>query len=154
MQAQPINNNIYTKKPIKTYNNYEPQNNQSFKGLRKVVRCKFAPFQEVPCSSLEKTVIKELRDLAKVDNFFIENDVKARVMIERHQGARIWLDSKPAPKNIFERIRNLFLPPTTYHMVDKHPCPDDSAFCIAKKLRNIKDKKETFLSCFKKMPQY
>ena len=63
MQAQPINNNIYTKKPIKTYNNYEPQNNQSFKGLRKVVRCKFAPFQEVPCSPLEKFVIKGITTL-------------------------------------------------------------------------------------------
>lgn len=148
-----MNNNIYAKKTINTYDNHKTKDKQSFKGLFKKVRCKYALFQEVPCSPLEKSVIKELRDLAKIDNFFKENDVKARVIVERHSGARVWLDSKPAPKNIFERIRNLFVKPTTYRAEDRHRCPDDSAFFIAKKLRNIKDKKEDFFSVFKETPK-
>ena len=88
--------------------------------------------------------------MANVDKFFKENDVKAKVKVEKWLGAEVRLAAKPVAKNFFERVINLFKKPKIYAIKDYNKCPEDSAYMIARKLRNITEKKESFSSVFSK----
>jgi len=129
---------------IQSKNNYSQVNNTNFGALKKVY-CGWSNNHnyDYECHKLEKKIIKELRDLAEKDNFFKNNDVTARV-----NSHRVTLKSKPTQKNIFDKVKNLFIRPKYYMVEDNHLCPDDSSYFIARKLRNIRDGKERFSDVF------
>ena len=129
---------------IQSRNNYSQSNNTNFGALKKV-HCGWSSKRsyDFQCRNLEKKIIKELSDLAERNKFFKENDVAARV-----NASEVVLKSKPAPKNIFDRVKNLFVKSKVYSIEDYHPCPDDSSYFIARKLRNIRDGKERFSDVF------
>ena len=131
---------------IQPKNKYLQSNNTSFGALKKV-HCEWGAKRSnsFECHNLEKRIIKELKDLAERNKFFKENDVSARVNV-----GEVVLESKPVPKNIFDRVKILFVKSKVYSLEDYHPCPDDSSYFIARKLRNIKDGKERFSDVFVK----
>ena len=123
------------------------QSTPNFTALKKI-KCSKSGYT---CNSEEQRVIKELKDLAKVDKFFKDNDVNAQVTVKRYSGTKVKLETKPATKNFRDRIKNLFIEPKTYLLKDTHWCPLDSSFFVAKKLRNIKNNIEEFSKTFTKV---
>ena len=88
-----------------------------------------------PCSVLENNVIQELKELAKVDKFFKENDVEASITVKRFYGTELKLVAYPVAKNFKEKVKNFFTLPKIRVIRDSHSCPDESTFGVAKKLR-------------------
>ena len=131
-----VNNNHQSSNYVKN-NSIVAQNNTSFGALKKVICVEYGTSNEVYCTSLGKNVVKELKDLAKVDRFFKENDVKASVGIS-FIGTEVKLESKPVAKNFLGKIKNFFTEPNVRRIRDTHSCPLDSAFFVAKKLREMK----------------
>ena len=122
------------------------QNNTNFTALKKV-QC-LRQKHGYHCTSRERLVISELEELAKENNFFKNNDIKALISIERYSGTKIVLKSKPTAKTLKDRIKNLFVSPQYYFISDTHPCPDDSSFYVAKKLREVKNGNKDFSTIF------
>ena len=118
--------------------NHKQSNNTNFGALKKVQCVSSITCRELPCTNLEKNVIKELKDLAKVDKFFKENDVNAKVRVNS-LGAEVKLIAQPVAKNFIDKIKIFFTTPKVHTISDySHRCPHDSAFFVAKKLREMK----------------
>ena len=123
-------------------------------------RTKFAALKKVQClrnvnygdlcSTFDKRVMDELKELAKVNDFFKNNDVKAIVSVVSASGARIVMSSKPVAKTFVDKIKNLLLSPEVWIISDDHICPCDSSYYIAKKLREVKDGKQDISSIMSK----
>lgn len=129
---------------VQSINNYSQQNNTNF-GALKNIRCK-----KGYCSEQEKLIIDELKKLAKEHNFFKKHDVNAVVSVESWKGAEVRLESKPAAKTLGDRLRNFFAEPEVHAVKDTHSCPYDSTYFMARKLRDIRTNKESFLTIFTK----
>ncbi len=136
---------------IQSKNNYSQSNNTNF-GVLKKIYCSRGSIQHSPCKLHEINVMNELKGLAKKDKFFKENDVYAIVSVKRWYGTHVRLASKPTPKNLFDKIKNFFIRPTHYMVENLQSCPDDSSYFVARRLRNIKDSKESFSDVFSKVP--
>jgi len=115
------------------------QSNKTNFGALKSIKCVSVNCQKRPCTYHEKNIIEELKDLAKVDKFFKENDVNAKVQVSRLLGAIVRLEAKPTPKNFVNKIKNFFTTPKVRIISDNHHCPLDSTFFVAKKLREMKN---------------
>lgn len=129
---------------IQSINNYSQQNSPNFNALKNI-RCKLGP-----CSGHEKLIVNELKLLAKENNFFKNNDVNAIISVESWKGAELKLESKPAAKTLKEKIKNFFAEPEVHTVKDKHSCPFDSSYFLARKLRDVTENKQNFLSIFTK----
>jgi hypothetical protein len=131
--------------PIQQNQNYNKDFNTSFSALKKV-QCWRQVEYGCLCTSSEKRIMNELKDLAKVNDFFKNSDVKAVVTVVRGSGAKIILSCKPVAKKFIDKIKNFILSPQLYVISDTHICPDDSSYYLSKKLREVKEGKQDFSS--------
>lgn len=115
MKLTPINNNN--------------QNTNTFGKLNKVA-CKFN-------SISEKRVKIELENMALNNDFFTINDVNANIMIQRNI-AELTLKYKPAAKNLFDKIKNLFVEEKEIKLTKYRLCPDEGMFFLVKEMRKTK----------------
>ena len=112
------------------------QYNPDFGALNKI-KCMCNGRPTSLCTHNEHKIIDELRELAKVDKFFKDNDVNAKVSVENIVGAKVILESKPVAKNFSDKIKNLFISKNTRIIQDTHRCPIDSSYFLARKLRDM-----------------
>jgi len=121
--------------------------NTNFMAIKKI-KCREVYGQRINCSQYEKLVIEELKKLAQENVFFSKNDVNAQVTVESYWGSSVQLKCKPAAKNIVQKFKNLFISPKIYTVKNENRCPDESAFFVAKKIREVKENKKEFSSVF------
>ncbi len=125
--------------------------NNNFTALKKV-QCWRKVSEGFRCSSLESRIMDELKELAKVNKFFKDNDVNAIVSVVGWTGTKIVLKSKPAAKTFVNKIKNLFVSPQLCVISNNHVCPDESSYRVAKNLREVKEGKKDISTIFTSWP--
>ena len=130
MQISPINNSYQ----------------QSFGKLKNIHYVQSSKLcREINSTFFEQILIgNELRKLAKINTFFKDYDVSARVNAKRGVGSFLTLNCKPAANSFKEKVKNFFSMGEKIKIESNAACPEDSAYEVAKKIRKIDKKNELY----------
>lgn len=133
-------------------NNSQQQRYSPNFGVLKSVKCLNSQNKKRCCSYWENIIAKEVKSLASENNFFIKNDVEASVRVQKYADAMLMLKCKPAAKSFLDKIKNLFVTPQKYKLIDNHNCVDESSYFLSRKIREMKGKSEdAFLDVLNKV---
>ena len=129
---------------ISTINSFSSDATQNF-GKLKRVKCRTESiYGRGRCGFYEERIVNELKEIARINNFFRDYDVTAFVAVERGKGATLLMQCKAAAKTFKEKFKNFFSLGEMVLLEKKYNCTDDSSFFLAKEIRDIQDSNKLY----------